>query len=379
MNSNSFPVLTLADVETARARIASGLRVTPCVPVAALRELTGRTVWLKRDDLQRTGSFKERGARHALLALSDRERARGVVAASAGNHALGLAYHGAQLGVPVTVVMPTTAPDVKVARCRGLGATVVLHGATFEDAHAHARTLAEQSGATAVHPFDDPTVIAGQGTMALEFLAQAPDADTLVVPVGGGGLLAGVVTVVRALRPAMRIVAVEPEHAAGFAAAWRQGRPVATALRPTLADGLAVARVGTTTFGLAAAGVDDVVTVTEHELGAAMAVLARRCGAVVEGAGAAALAAVLAGKVSGRALIVPIGGRNVDARVHAAVLEAHPVPTLPPGRALTPEPARNRHTVGPASGRTAATARGRVGVHPRKVGRRADDVAARAA
>lgn len=323
MNSNPPSILTLADIQAARGRIAAGLRVTPCLAAPALRELTGCGVWLKRDDLQRTGSFKERGARHALMTLSAAERARGVVAASAGNHALGLAYHGAQLGAAVTVVMPETAPAVKVTRCRGLGANVVLHGANFEQAQAHALALATRTGATAVHPFDDPRVIAGQGTMALEFLEQVPDADTLVVPVGGGGLLAGLVTVVRALRPSLRVVAVEPEHAAGFSAAWREGRPVATSLRPTVADGLAVARVGATTFALAAAAVDEVVTVTESELGAAMAVLARRCGAVVEGAGAAGVAAVLAGKVRGRTLIVPIGGRNVDPRVHAAVLDAH--------------------------------------------------------
>jgi threonine dehydratase len=319
----SVPALSLAEVEAARCRLAHGLRLTPCVIAPALSEIMGRKIWLKRDDLQRTGSFKERGARHALLCLNDVECARGVIAASAGNHALGLAYHGAQLGVRVTVVVPATAPEIKVARCRSLGATVVVHGDSFEAAHAHANTLAAESGACVVHPFDDPRVIAGQGTMALEILEQAPQLDTLVVPVGGGGLLAGVATVVKAVRPDVRLVAVEPENAAGFSAALRAGRPLNETPTHTIADGLAVARVGQTTFSIAASRVDDVVRVTEREIGAAMAILARRCGAVVEGAGAATLAAVLAGKVAGRAIVLPVCGRNVDSHTHARVLSEH--------------------------------------------------------
>lgn len=324
MKTNAHSVLGLADVVAARARLAHGLRLTPCIIAPALSELAGMTVWLKRDDLQRTGSFKERGARHALLCLTAEERARGVVAASAGNHALGLAYHGAQLGVRVTVVMPVSAPEMKVVRCRGLGAQVVLHGATFDAAQAHALALAEATGATLVHPFDDPRVIAGQGTMALEFLEQAPGIDAVVVPVGGGGLLAGVATAVKGLRPDVRVVAVEPEVAAGFGAAVRAGGPTPVAVGRTLADGLAVARVGVKTFAAAAGLVDATVTVTERELARAIALLARTCGAVVEGAGAAALAAVLAGKVRGRSVVVPVCGRNIDARVHEGVLSAYP-------------------------------------------------------
>lgn len=318
--------LSLADVVAARARLAHGLRLTPCSIAPALTEKMGRTIWLKRDDLQRTGSFKERGARNALLMLSDVERARGVVAASAGNHALGLAYHGSQLGVRVTVVMPLTAPEIKVARCRTLGAEVVLHGRTFEEAEVHAVALAADSGASVIHPFDDARVIAGQGTMALEILEQASQLDTVVVPVGGGGLLAGVATVVKSLRPDVRVVTVEPENAAGFRAALAHGAPTTQSLGSTVADGLAVARVGAATFATAATRIDDAVCVTEREIGEAMALLARRCGAVVEGAGAAALAAVLAGKVRGRAIVVPVCGRNVDARVHAQILAEHATP-----------------------------------------------------
>ncbi len=312
----------LADVLAARARLAHGLRRTPCMIAPGISERVGATVWLKRDDLQRTGSFKERGARHALLCLAPERRAGGVIAASAGNHALGLAFHGAQLGVPVTVVMPERAPAVKVTRCRGLGAHVILHGAGYDAAQAFAAERARDTGATLVHPFDDPAVIAGQGTLALELLEQAAGVDTVVVPVGGGGLLAGVATVVKALRPPVRVIAVEPAGAAGFAAAWRAGRPTTIGVQPTLADGLAVARVGARTFAAAAGKVDAVVTVTEAEIAAAVACLAREGGAVVEGAGATALAAVLAGKVRGGVVGVPVCGRNIDPAVHAAVLAA---------------------------------------------------------
>ncbi|MBS0633114.1 MAG: threonine/serine dehydratase [Verrucomicrobia bacterium] len=311
------PALTLDDVESARRRLAGGLRLTPCAIAPALSAAVGSTIWLKREDLQRTGSFKERGARHALLCLTPEERARGVVAASAGNHALGLAYHGGMLGVKVTVVMPTGAAVVKVARCRGLGAEVVLHGENFDAAQARALELAASTGATMVSPFNDPRVVAGQGTMALEAVVQVPAFDTFVVPVGGGGLLAGSATVLKALRPSVRIVAVEAEHAAKFSAARRHGGPQVVPVRPSLADGLAVARIGDLTFALAAPLVDDCVTVTEDELAAALSLLARTTGIVAEGAGAAALAAVLAGKVRGRALVLPVAGRNIDPQVHS--------------------------------------------------------------
>ena len=314
------PTLGLAEVEAARRRLVPGLRLTPCVFAPGLSRITGARLWLKREDLQRTGSFKERGARNALLCLTEAERRRGVVTASAGNHALGLAFHGAQLGVDVTVVMPAHAPAVKVSRCRGLGARVELHGENFEQAYARARQISADRGAAFIHPFDDLAVIAGQGTMALELLEQVPLFDTLVVPVGGGGLLAGVATVVKALRPDVRVVAVEPENAAGFLAACLSRRPARALLLPTVADGLAVAQVGANSFALAAPLVDDVVTVSEAEIAAAVACLAREAGAVVEGAGAVALAAVLAGKIGTSAVVVPVTGRNIDARVHEKIV-----------------------------------------------------------
>jgi threonine dehydratase len=324
------PALGLADVEAARRRLATGpaanssngIRLTPCLIAPALSAIAGMKIWLKREDLQRTGSFKERGARHALLCLTEHERARGIVAASAGNHALGLAYHGSQLGVRVTVVVPASAPAVKTARCRALGAEVVVHGENFEQAQAHAVALANTRAATLVHPFDDLRVIAGQGTIALEILEQAPELEAILLPVGGGGLLAGVATVIKALRPDVRVVAVEPENAAR-----RAGAPTIVPPDATLADGLAVARVGTRAFALADELVDDVVTVSESDLAAAIALLARKCGIVAEGAGATALAAVLAGKVSARAVVIPITGRNIEPRQHAEVLATTPAYT----------------------------------------------------
>lgn len=326
------PTLALNDLLTARRRLAGGVRRTPCHLAPALTAMLGWPIWLKREDLQRTGAFKERGARNALLLLPEAARARGVVAASAGNHALGLAFHGAALAVPVTVVMPAGAPAVKVDRCRGLGATVVPAGRTFDEAQEAAAELAAEQGATLVHPFDDPGVIAGQATLALELLEQAPQVDTVVVPVGGGGLLAGVAMAVKALRPGVRVVAVEPENAAGFLAACVGGEHGAALLAPTLADGLAVARIGELPLALAAPLVDDLVTVSERELATAIATLARQAGIIAEGAGAAALAAVLAGKVAGRVFGVPITGRNIDAVRHARVLADVPATSIAPWR-----------------------------------------------
>lgn len=326
MKAAAHSSLSLADLQAARRRLTHGLRVTPCLESAAISNFAGASIWLKRDDLQHTGSFKERGARNALLSLSPAEQQRGVIAASAGNHALGLAFHGGQLGVPVTVVVPMSAPEVKIRRCRALGANVVVQGRNFEEAQTHAALLAATTGATVVHPFDDPRVIAGQATMALEFLEQCPSADTFVLPVGGGGLLAGAAAAIRALRPGARVIAVEPENAAGFLAAGLCGRPTNAALAPTLADGLAVSRVGELTFQVAASRVDDVVTVSEEEIATGIAALARHAGTVAEGAGAAALAAVVAGKVRGRTVLVPITGRNIDPALHRDLVAQSPDP-----------------------------------------------------
>lgn len=315
--------LTLEAVQQAQTRLAGGLRHTPCAYSAPLSELTGMSIICKRDYEQATGSFKERGARNALLSLAPDQHARGVVAASAGNHALGLARHGGLVGLNVTVVMPQSAPRVKADRCRELGARVLQHGNSFAEASAFATHLAASTGATYIHPFDDVAVIAGQGTLALEVLEQVDDFDAFVVPVGGGGLLTGVVTVVKALRPNVEVIAVEPAHAPSLSVSLDAGRLVRVPVSPTLADGLAVAQVGKHALAAAQYGVDRCVTVTEDELALALLELAEREGTVVEGAGAAAFAACLSGKLPhlrGKRVVLPLCGRNIDPSLHARAL-----------------------------------------------------------
>ena len=308
-------MITLADIEAARERIAGGVYYSPCVESIPLSQLTGANIRCKLDYLQRTGSFKERGARNALLQLSPEERRRGVIAASAGNHALGIAYHASLLGIPATVVMPKFAALVKVTNCRALGATIVLHGADLGEARAEAAVIAEREGLTFIHPFDNAHVIAGQGTMGLEILEQWPAVDAIVVPVGGGGLLAGMGTAVKALRPDVRMVGVEPEHAACLTAALAAGKPVPVKLSPTLADGLAVPTLGEMPFELLRSVVDTVVTVDESSIALAVLRLIELEKSVVEGAGAAPLAAFLAGKLDalkGKNVVLVLAGGNID-------------------------------------------------------------------
>ena len=316
--------LTLTDIRAAHDRIRSGIYRSPCPPSIPLSELTGCEIFCKLDLLQRTGSFKERGARNALLLLDDAKRRRGVVAASAGNHALGLAYHGKLLGIPVTVVMPRFAPLVKVATCRRLGATVILEGDTFDDARRLALEIAARDGLERIHGFDDLRVIAGQGTMGLEILADVPDADALVIPCGGAGLLAGVATAAKALKPGITIVAVEPAAAGSLSASLAAGRPTPVAIRPTLADGLAVGTVGETSFAIAAPLVDRVVTVGEDALALAVLRLLELEKTVVEGAGAAALAALFddhCPELRGKRVVLALCGGNIDLSMLDRVLD----------------------------------------------------------
>jgi threonine dehydratase len=321
---NSF---TLADIRAAHERIRSGIYRSPCPPSIPLSDLTGSEIFCKLDLLQRTGSFKERGARNALLLLDDSQKARGVVAASAGNHALGLAYHGRLLGIPVTVVMPRFAPLVKVATCRRLGATVILEGETFDDARRLAVEIAARDQLNRIHGFDDLRVIAGQGTMGLEILEDVPDADAIIVPCGGAGLLAGVATAAKALRPSIKIIAVEPAAAASFSASLAAGKPVQVAIRPTLADGLAVGKVGETSFPIAAPLVDRVVTVGEDSLSLAVLRLLELEKTVVEGAGAASLAGVMqlvaegCDDLRGRKVVLLLCGGNIDLSILDRVID----------------------------------------------------------
>jgi threonine dehydratase len=258
------------------------------------------------------------------MMLPEARRSRGVVAASAGNHAQGLAYHGALLGIPVTVVMPTFAPLVKVSNCRKLGASVVLHGTDLGAARAHAEAIATRENLTFIHPFDNADVMAGQGTMALEILEQTPDVDAIVVPVGGGGLLAGIGVVVEARKPSVRLVAVEPERAPCLVAALAAGHPVTVALQPTLADGLSVPQLGDRPFEILRRLVDRVVTVDEAAIALAVLRLIELEKSVVEGAGATPLAAFLAGKLDdlkGRTVVLALCGGNIDITMLDRVIE----------------------------------------------------------
>ena len=244
-------MITFDDILAAHDRIRGGIECTPCPHSTALSELTGCDIYCKLDFLQRTGSFKERGARNALLLLSPEQRTRGVIAASAGNHALALAYHGALLGVPVTVVMPRFAPLVKQVNCRKFGANVVLCGTTFAEARAKADEIRGHQGQTYIHGYDDPAIIAGQGTMGLEILEQVPSAEAIVVPIGGAGLIAGIATAVKHLAPGVQIIGAEPAASASFLASQAAGEPTGVTSGPTLADGLAVSKVGANAFAAA--------------------------------------------------------------------------------------------------------------------------------
>lgn len=316
--------ITLEDIQAARARIAGGVFLTPCPESIPLSELCGARIYCKLDSLQRTGSFKERGARNALLQLSPEQQGRGVIAASAGNHALGLAYHGQLLGIPVTVVMPRFAPLIKVATCRRLGARVLLEGDSFGEARSRADVLAEVEGLTYVHGFDDPAIIAGQGSMGLEILEQVPDLDAVVVPVGGGGLLAGVSLAVKSLRPEVEVIGVEAENTASFSASLAAGEPVFFQCRPTLADGLAVGKPGARSFAVARPNLDRMVVVSEEHLSLAIYRLIELEKSVVEGAAASPLAACLSGRLghlAGRRVVLCLCGGNIDLSILDRVIE----------------------------------------------------------
>lgn len=316
--------VTLSSIRAAARRIGDGVQLTPCQPSIPLSEITGSEVYCKLDNMQRTGSFKERGARNALLQLSRTQCRHGVIAASAGNHALGLAYHGSLLKIPVTVVMPDYAPLIKITTCRRLGAHVVVAGTDFAAARAHADELAAAQQLTYVHGFDDPAIIAGQGTMALEILKQVPKVDAIVAPIGGAGLIAGLAVAVKALRPEVKVIGVESSATASFSAALKKGKPVTIPRRSTLADGLAVLRVGDNAFPLARDHVDHIVKVSEEWIALAILRYAEREKTVVEGAAAAPLGAMLAGKLpelKGKRVVLAVCGGNIDPAVLSRVIQ----------------------------------------------------------
>jgi threonine dehydratase len=307
------------DVEAAAARIAEHITPTPTAASPALDAVTGTDVTVKLENLQRTGSFKERGACNRMLLLDEDARSRGVIAMSAGNHGQALAFHAARLGVPCTVVMPEHAPFVKIVRTEELGARVVQHGANLTEARQHADRLAADEGLTYVSPYDDPSVIAGQGTLALEVLRDCPDLDVLVVPVGGGGLLAGIAVAARAVAPNVELVGVQAAACAPMAAVLR-GEPFEPA--DTVADGIAVREPGKLTLPIIRALVDEVVTVSEAALEAAISSYLEVARVVAEGAGAASLAAVLEhpARFQGRRIGLVLSGGNVDTRLLASVI-----------------------------------------------------------
>lgn len=316
--------VALRDIQAAQARIRDGIVLSPCVESIALSEITGCRIHCKLDYLQRTGSFKERGARNALLLLDAARRRTGVIAASAGNHALGLAHHGGLLGVPVTVVMPAYAPLIKIKKCRDLGANVIVHGMDFPEAQDHAARVSRERGLEYIHGFDDPAIIAGQGTIGLEILEQTPRVEAVIVPIGGGGLIAGVALAIKSLRPAVQVIGVEAVNAPCFTAAMEAGRPVTVPIKPTLADGLAVSRVGECAFEHARGLVDKVVRVTEDALALAILRLLEMEKSAVEGAGAAPLAACLGNQLPelvGKHVVLAVCGANIDPITLSRVIE----------------------------------------------------------
>jgi threonine dehydratase len=317
-------LVTFQDIEAARKRIADAVYYSPCPPSISLSEITGMKIFCKLDNLERTGSFKERGARNALAQLSPDQQKRGVIAASAGNHAQALAYQGSLLGIPATVVMPKFAPLIKVSTCQQLGATVILHGEGFGEAKARAHEIAAENGLAYIDGYDDPAIIAGQGTMGLEIVEQVPDVEAVIVPVGGAGLLAGVSLAVKSLRPDTKIVAVEAENVASFSAALEAGKPTKITMRPTLADGLAIPEVGANAFQIARSLVDLTTTVTEEEIALAILRLVELEKSVVEGAAATPLAACMSGRLkelTGKRVVLLLCGGNIDPNVLSRVIE----------------------------------------------------------
>ena len=316
--------ITLKDIEQAQKRIASGVQFSPCQESLGLSKLIGARIFCKLDNLQHTGSFKERGARNAMLLLSAEQRRRGVIAASAGNHALGLAYHGSLLNIPVTVVMPKFAPLIKSSTCARLGARVLLFGDTFGAAKEEADRFCREQNLTYIHGYDDPAIIAGQGTMGLEILDQVPDVDAVVVPIGGSGLIAGIALAIKSKRPKVRIIGVETARWQGFSKSLRAGHPVAVKGSPTLADGLAVSMIGSNAFALSRSRVDEVVSVNENQIAFAILKALELEKTVLEGAGATALAAGLAGKlqsVKGKRVVLAFCGGNIDPNILGVVIE----------------------------------------------------------
>src|SRR5690348_3375718 len=315
--------VTLGGIQEARQRIQSDIYLSPAPHSDELSKMTGQQVFLKLDNLQRTGAFKERGALNKILTLEDCEKQRGVIAASAGNHAQAVAYHATARGIRSRIVMPLMTPLVKTASTAAYGAEVVLHGANYDEACDEALRLAAQDGMTFLHPFDDDAVIEGQGTLGLELLEQIPDLEAVVVPVGGGGLIAGVACAIKESNPNIRVIGVQTERLPSMLRAAGNGSPVTLPAEATIADGIAVRRAGERTLPLVQRFVDELVAVDEEEIAKAILVLLEREKTLAEGAGAVALAALLQHKTTlrGQRTAVVIGGGNIDVSLLARIIE----------------------------------------------------------
>ena len=310
----------LDDIRAAAERIEGAVVRTPTVRSLSLSERVGATVYVKFENLQHTGAYKERGALNKLLLMPAGMRERGVIAASAGNHAQAVAYHARRLGVPAVIVMPATTPTVKVSQTAGHGAEVVLHGETFDEAYEASLRLAEARGLTFIHPFDDVEVMAGQGTVALEMLADAPDIDTLVVPIGGGGLISGIATAARALKPGIEMIGAQAELYPSMYAQLAQES--LTCAGDTIAEGIAVKQPGRLTFEIIRSLVGEILLVPEAQIEAAISLLVQAEKTVAEGAGAVGLGALLAhpDRFAGRNVGLVLTGGNIDAHLLANVL-----------------------------------------------------------
>lgn len=319
-SSPSAPPVTLSDIEAAAQAIAGKVERTPLRYSRTLSEITGAQVWIKFENLQFTASYKERGALNKLLSLSNAEKAAGVVAMSAGNHAQGVAYHASRLGIPSTIVMPNGTPFVKIEHTRNFGAKVIIHGESLADADAHARELEKKGGLTFVHPFDDPKIIAGQGTVGLEIMEDLADFDAIVIPVGGGGLSAGIATAIKARRPAVAVYGVEAAMYASMAAELRGEEPKVGGA--TIAEGIAVKKVGRLTLEILRKLMERVIVVNEDTLERAVTLFATVEKTVAEGAGAASLAALLEEPhlFRNRKVALVLTGGNIDTRLLASVL-----------------------------------------------------------
>src|SRR5712671_5624899 len=320
-------MIGLSDIQAALGRIRDSIRVSPCTDSEAFSALTNNSIFLKLDNQQRTGAFKERGALNKLLTLNKEELARGVIAASAGNHAQGVAYHSGRHGVRARIVMPLTTPLTKVSSTRAYGADVVLHGANYDEAYDHAVEQSRQEGFTLIHAFDDDAVIAGQGTLGLEILQQHSDIEAIIVPIGGGGLIGGIACAAKESKPGVRIFGVQPAKIPSMKAAVAEGKPVTLASAKTIADGIAVRRAGERTLPLVQKYVDDIVTVEEEEIANAVLLLLEREKTLAEGAGAAAVAALVNRRIpmtkdkTGKKVIAVVSGGNIDVTLLARIIE----------------------------------------------------------